>query len=66
METLCLLIENYETKHYPKPDISGNDILEIGPIDDVSKIIKGQQALKTQQIRALSERFHVSRDVFFL
>jgi len=28
METLCLLIENYETKHYPKPDISGNDILE--------------------------------------
>jgi len=79
METLCLLIENYESKHYPKPDISGNEILqflmeqnaltpsdlpEIGPIDEVSKIIKGQQELKARQIRALSERFHVSPDVF--
>jgi antitoxin component HigA of HigAB toxin-antitoxin module len=46
--------------------LTPSDWPEIGPIDDVSKIIKGQQALKTQQIRALSERFHVSRDVFFL
>jgi HTH-type transcriptional regulator / antitoxin HigA len=80
METLCLLIENYETKHYPKPDISGHEILqflmeqngltpsdlpEIGPIDDVLKLITGQQELNARQIRALSERFHVSPDVFF-
>jgi HTH-type transcriptional regulator/antitoxin HigA len=79
METLCLLIESYETRHYPKPEVSGNEVLqflmeqnaltpsdlpEIGNIDEVSEIINGQRELKARQIRDLSERFHVSPEVF--
>jgi len=74
METLCLLIENYESKHYPKLDISGNEILqflmeqnaltpsdlpEIGSIDEVSKIIKGQQELKSISFCVYIKNFSV-------
>jgi len=79
METLCILIENYETKHYPKPEVSGNDILqflmeqnaltpsdlpELGNMDEVLEILNGQQELKARQIKYLCERFHVSPEVF--
>jgi len=79
METLCLLIENYETEHYPKPEVSGNEVLqflmeqnaltprelpEIGGIDEILEIIKGKKELNAQQIRLLSKRFRVSPQVF--
>jgi HTH-type transcriptional regulator/antitoxin HigA len=44
--------------------LTPSDLPEIGSIDEVSKIIKGQQALKSVQIPALSERFHLSPNVF--
>ena len=79
METLCLLIESYETEHYPKPEVSGNEVLqflieqnnlspselaEIGPVDNVLEIINGKNELSAQQIRILSKRFNVSPEVF--
>lgn len=79
METLCLLIESYETKHYPKPEVSGyevlqflmeqnnlfpSDLAEIGSVDNVLAIINGKSELNAQQIRILSKRFKVSPEVF--
>jgi len=79
METLCLLIENYESKHYPKPDVPGNEVLqflmeqnaltpsdlpEIGEQTEVLEIINGKRELTVPQIRVLSKRFHVSHEVF--
>lgn len=79
METLCLLIESYETEHYPKPEVSGNDALqflmaqnslyprdlaEIGSVDNVLEIINGKSELNARQIRILSKRFKVSPEVF--
>jgi HTH-type transcriptional regulator/antitoxin HigA len=79
METLCLLIENYETEHYPKPEVSGNEVLqflmeqnalspsdlpEIGETAAVLEMINGKRELNVRQIRALSQRFYVSPEVF--
>jgi len=79
METLCILIENYETEHYPKPEIPGNEVLEflmeqnaltandladIADVDELLEIINGHKELNARQIRSLSNRFHVSPAVF--
>ena len=79
METLCLLIESYENTHYPKPKLSGNDILqflmeqnaltpsdfpEIGSSHDVLEILNKQQELQVKHIHALSTRFHVAPESF--
>ncbi len=79
IETLSLLIERYETEHYPKPEVSGNEILqflmeqnalnlgdlpEIGNIDELSGIINGQRELNARQIHFLSKRFQISPAVF--
>ena len=79
METLCILIENYETEHYPKPEVPGNEVLEflmeqnaltandladIADVDELLEIINGHKELNARQIRSLSNRFHVSPAVF--
>lgn len=79
METLCLLIENYETEHYSKPEVCGNEVLqflmeqnalspselpEIGETAAVLEIMNGKRELNVQQIRVLSKRFQVSPEVF--
>lgn len=80
METLGLLIETYENRHYPIPEISGREILiylmeehrlkpsrlsnEIGTENKVLEILNGQRDLNTHQIHALSNRFHVPPEVF--
>ncbi len=79
METLCILIENYETEHYPKPEVPGNEVLEflmeqnaltandladIADVDELLEIINGHKELNARQIRGLSNRFHVSPAVF--
>jgi len=79
METLCILIENYETEHYSKPEVCGNEVLqflmeqnalspselpEIGETAAVLEIINGKRELNVQQIRVLSKRFQVSPEVF--
>jgi HTH-type transcriptional regulator/antitoxin HigA len=79
METLSILIENYETEHYSKPEVPGNEILEflmeqngltpndlseIADVDELLEIINGDKELNALQIRSLSNRFHVSPAVF--
>ncbi|MDM8560993.1 hypothetical protein [Candidatus Parabeggiatoa sp. HSG14] len=79
MDTLSLLIESYENKHYPMTDVSAKEVLqsiiqehglqesdfpEIGDQHKVLSILNGEQKLNAQQIRALSTRFHVSQNVF--
>jgi HTH-type transcriptional regulator/antitoxin HigA len=79
MDTLSLLVESYENEHYPMTEVSAQEVLqsimqehglqesdfpEIGDQQKVLGILKGEQQLNTQQIRALSTRFQVSEMVF--
>jgi HTH-type transcriptional regulator/antitoxin HigA len=79
LETLALLIENYEKEHYPVSDVSGieilqflmeqnaltvNDLPEIGNSTQVADVLNGKLLLNTQQIQRLSQRFHVSPTLF--
>ena len=73
------MLEAYEEKHYPFPECEGisvlcylmdehgltaSDLPEIGSRETVSAIISGKKELSLRQVRALSERFHVSSAVF--
>ena len=79
LDTLAIIIEAYEEAHYPIPSchgaevlsclieehaLSNSDLPEIGSPNIVADIIKGQQSLSVQQIRALADRFGVSPAVF--
>ncbi|MFQ5631268.1 MAG: type II toxin-antitoxin system HigA family antitoxin [bacterium] len=79
METLAILIENYEDRHYPEPDadpidclkylmqehnLKQTDLPEIGSQGVVSEILNRKRQLTIRQIRALSNRFGVSPAVF--
>ncbi|MEZ5673387.1 MAG: hypothetical protein R3E08_13840 [Thiotrichaceae bacterium] len=74
-----MLINSYETEHDPIPVASARDILtflmeehhltqsdlrEIGTQGVVSEILSGKRKLNLRQIRLLSQRFHVSPEVF--
>lgn len=73
------LIEDYEAKHHPLPNVTGvqalkflmeqhglkqADLREIGSQGVVSEILAGNRELNIRQIRALSERFGVSPATF--
>jgi HTH-type transcriptional regulator/antitoxin HigA len=79
METISKLIENYEDQHFPAPQSSGidalaylmqehnlkqSDLSELGSQGVVSEILAGKRALNIEQIKKVSERFHVSPMVF--
>jgi len=79
MENLGMLIHSYETEHYPIPvaparetlvflmeehHLTQNDLREIGTQGVVSEILNGKRKLNLRQIRLLSQRFHVSPEVF--
>jgi HTH-type transcriptional regulator/antitoxin HigA len=79
METLGALIEIYENKHYPIPEVSGieiltylmeehdlksSDLYEIGTEHEVLDILNGKRDLTIHQISALSNRFHVTPKIF--
>ncbi|KHD07532.1 transcriptional regulator [Candidatus Thiomargarita nelsonii] len=79
METLGALIEIYENKHYPIPEVSGieiltylmeehdlksSDLYEIGTEHEVLDILNGKRDLTIHQIYALSNRFHVTPKIF--
>ncbi len=79
LENLGLLVHNYETQHYPIPTTSAVEVLsflmeqhhltqgdlrEIGTQGVVSEILNGKRKLNLRQIRLLSQRFHVSPEVF--
>jgi HTH-type transcriptional regulator/antitoxin HigA len=73
------LIENYEARHHPLPDVSGvqalkflmeqhglkqGDLTELGSQGVVSEILTGKRELNIRQVRALSTRFGVSAETF--
>lgn len=79
METLGTLIENYEATNLPEPigdplstlkhlmaehNLQQNELPEIGDWQVMTQILSGKRELDTRQIKALSERFHVSPAVF--
>ncbi len=78
---LTLLIERYESEHYPVPYADPVDVLkflldqnsllqrdisaELGSESTVSLILSGKRRLTRDHIERLSQRFHVSPSVFF-
>jgi HTH-type transcriptional regulator / antitoxin HigA len=77
---LTLLIEDFEERHYAlKPaspiehlqelmaaqDLKQKDLVDIfGTASIVSEVLSGKRHLTTEHIRRLSERFHVSPELF--
>jgi HTH-type transcriptional regulator/antitoxin HigA len=80
-DLLTLLIEDYEEKNYQLPKASPleviaflmdqhglkqKDLVDVfGTKSIVSEVLNGKRELNKEQIRRLSERFHVSPEVFF-
>jgi len=79
IETLSVLIEAYDDRLAPIPDVSGADMLrflvqqhglaqnqlpEVGSQGVVSEILSGRRQLNVRQIRALAERFGVEPGAF--
>ena len=80
-ELLTLLIVDFEEKHYPLPRAKPPDVLRFlmdqhglkqkdlvdvfGAPSIVSEVLNGKRELNKDQIRRLSERFHVSPELFF-
>jgi HTH-type transcriptional regulator/antitoxin HigA len=73
------LIEDYEAKQHPLPEVTGvqalkflmeqhglkqSELTEIGSQGVVSEILTGKRELNIRQVRALSERFGVSAATF--
>jgi len=81
IQLLTLLIEHYESEHYPVPDADPVDVLrflldqnglsqrdiaaELGSESTVSLVLSGKRRLNRDHIERLSRRFHVSPSVFF-
>lgn len=79
METIGKLIENYEDQHYSigkssaidnlkylmnEHNLKQSDLTEIGSQGVVSEILTGKRILNIEQIKRISDRFHVSPLVF--
>lgn len=78
---LTLLVEEYESRHYPVPKAGPLDIIRhlmeahglrqkdladvFGTESIVSDVLNGKRDLAKEHIRRLSVRFHVSPSVFF-
>ena len=73
------LIEGYEAKQTPMPEVTGvqalrflmeqhglkqSDLSDIGSQGVISEILTGKRELNVRQVRALSERFGVSAATF--
>jgi len=80
-DLLTLLIEDYEAKHYELSKASPLEVIEFlmdqhglkqkdlvdvfGTPSIVSEVLRGKRDLNKEHIRRLSERFHVSPELFF-
>jgi HTH-type transcriptional regulator/antitoxin HigA len=80
-DLLTLLIEDFEERNYQLPKASPlqvvaflmeqhglrqKDLVDVfGTPSIVSEVLNGRRELNKQQIRRLSERFHVSPELFF-
>ena len=78
---LTLLIEDFEEKHYGLPrthpldalhflmdqhGLKQKDLLDVfGTPSIVSEVLSGKRELNKDQIKRLSDRFHVSPEIFF-
>ncbi len=81
MKLLTLLIEDYEEKHYDLPETSPlamiaflmdqhglkqKDLSDVfGTPSITSEVLSGKRELNKEHIRRLSQRFHVSPELFF-
>ena len=80
-ELLTLLIEDFEERHYQLPrsgslsvlrflmeqhGLKQKDLVDVfGTASIVSEVLSGKRELNKEHIRRLSERFHVSPELFF-
>ena len=80
-DLLTLLIEDFETKRYRLPrskpldalrflmeqhELRQKDLVDVfGTPSIVSEVLSGRRELTTTHIKRLSERFHVSPELFF-
>ncbi|MCB0244689.1 MAG: transcriptional regulator [Anaerolineae bacterium] len=79
LDTLGTLVHVYEEDHHPistasgaemlqffmqEHDLTQGDLPEVGSQGVISEILSGKRDLNVRQIRALSQRFHVSPAVF--
>lgn len=80
-ELLTLLIEDFENKHYQLKPAAPNEIIRelmdanglkqsdlvgvFGTKSAVSEVLSGKRDLSKAHIQKLSDRFHVSPEVFF-
>ena len=80
METVGVLVENYEERHLPEPEgdplttlrflmvehsLEIDELPEIGHEEQVRQVLAGTVALTMPQIRLLAQRFHVSPSTFY-
>jgi len=80
-DLLTLLIEDFEEKHYRLPQTGPLDVLQFlmkehnlkqkdlaevfGTPSIVSEVLSGKRELNKDHIKRLSQRFHVSPELFF-
>jgi HTH-type transcriptional regulator / antitoxin HigA len=80
-QLLVMLIEAYETKHYPMPTSTPQEVLlhileasgidrsdlvgKLGSSDEMSEIIAGKRAISQAQAKVLGDMFKVSPNLFF-
>jgi HTH-type transcriptional regulator / antitoxin HigA len=80
LKLVVVLIEDYETEHYPMDDVAPHELLQhlmesngtsqadlvelIGSREVVSEVVNGKRAISKAQARALSEFFSVSPGLF--
>lgn len=81
IQLLTVLVEEYENKHHAVPNAGPLEILRhlmevhelrqkdlvdvFGAESTVSDVLKGKRDITKEQVRRLSNRFHVSPAVFF-
>jgi HTH-type transcriptional regulator / antitoxin HigA len=79
-QLLVMLIEAYETKHYPMPISTPQEVLlhileasgidrsdlvgKLGSSDEVSEIIAGEKVISQAQAKVLGDMFKVSPNLF--
>ena len=80
LETVAILIEAYDQKHYPLPEVRGNDMLAylmetsgrkasdllpiFGTRGRVSEVLTGKRSISKEQAKKLAAFFKVTADLF--
>ncbi|GAB6043746.1 helix-turn-helix domain-containing protein [Endothiovibrio diazotrophicus] len=79
LDLLTALLQRYDERHHPLPEVSGIEMLrylmeshgltqsqlpEVGPQSVISELLRGKRTLNLRQVAALRKRFGVSADLF--